>query len=218
MNCIIGLSIFLACIPIDAQAKTHSAAHSFPRLEKTKIANLGPGCRIRLKLPNLAELGAHYESKDYFGAGGVGINGLPNRADRWGLSLQCRKSNEDYVINGWSTNKLGEWELNNNATTAELLQLNALLFHNLTAKNSKGWAVTYDDTYGEDKFQQRTLAYCVVKKEKAVCGESKVGLLERIKRNRKFDLTPYVLDLLERIEFLEDVVPTGSDGLEEHHR
>lgn len=205
MKSIIGLLILLTFASSGAQAKTYPVAHAFPRLEKTKIANLGSGCRLRLKLPARAELGARYESKVYSGAGGIGIDGLPTSADRWGMSLQCSKSDQDYVASGWAVKKMGKWGLNENQETAELVQLGALNFYKLKARNSEGWAVTYDDTYGEDHFRQRTLAYCLIKEDRAVCGESKVGFLYAIKDNKRNDFTVGALSILRQFEFLNDL-------------
>lgn len=142
MKHIVFLFIFLTCAPLCAQQEARKTAYFLPRLEITKIANLGPGCRIRLKLPNKAELGTHYESEEHPGTGGIGISGLPTSADRWGMSLQCHKSSEAYVASGWATKKMDKWELNENEATVELIHLDALNFYNLKAKNSEGWAVT----------------------------------------------------------------------------
>ena len=205
MKSIIYLSIFLACGPSSAQHQTSQMTHSFPKLEAVKIANLGPGCRLRLRLPNRAELGTRYESKDYPGRGGIGIAELPTGADRWGISLQCNKTSDDYVANGWAVRKRGKWVLSENEATAELIQLGALKFYELKAKNAEGWAVTYDDTYGEDQFRQRTLAYCSAKNAKAVCGEGKVGFLDAIKENKTANLTSGTLNMLRQFEFLNDL-------------
>lgn len=82
MKRFIYLSIFLGCGTLHAQQKTRHTTSSFPKLEVKKITNLGHGCRLRLRLPNRAELGAHYESEEHPGTGGIGIVGLPTGAYR----------------------------------------------------------------------------------------------------------------------------------------
>ncbi|MDB5879299.1 MAG: hypothetical protein JWQ41_2713 [Variovorax sp.] len=93
---------------------------------------------------------------------------------------------------------MGKWVLSENEATAELIQLGALKFYELKAKNAEGWAVTYDNTYGEDQSRQRTLAYCLVKGDRAVCGESKVGFLDAIKDNKTANLTNETLNMLRQ--------------------
>lgn len=187
-------------------------------LNSNQIFNLGPGCRFSATIPRTSIVSARYASAEPFGSGGLGIDKLPPPQDYWGVDFHCSRSDQDFVNAGWAISDGDGWKLNENTTNNLLLSLNALHFYEIEFVQSNGWVVTYDDSFGDEKFRQRTLSYCIVRLEKAICGESKVGYLESIKKNRKSDLTPYVLKILKSMYFLEDIAPADSNGLETQGR
>ena len=187
-------------------------------LNSNQIFNLGPGCRFSATIPRSSTVSARYASTEPFGSGGLGLDKLPPPQNYWGVDFHCSRSDQDFVIAGWAISDGDEWKLNDNTTNNLLLGLNALRFYQIKFVQSNGWVVTYDDTFGDERFRQRTLSYCIVRLEKAICGESKVGYLESIKKNRKADLTPYVLKILKSMNFLEDIAPADGNGLESQGR
>ncbi|MGJ7580799.1 hypothetical protein ACSFA3_11520 [Variovorax sp. RHLX14] len=205
-------SVVLLSLQPDARAADLKSIYFSPTSSQT--FNLGPGCRFSATIPRTSSVSARYDSAEPFGSGGLGIDKLSLPQNYWGVDFHCSRSDQDFVNSGWAISDGGRWKLNDNATNRLLLRLKALRFFKIEGIQFNGWVVTYDDTFGDEKFRQRTLSYCVVRLEKAICGESKVGFLESIEKSRRLDLTPYVLEILKSIYFQEDVVPIGSTGLE----
>lgn len=218
MKNIITWSAVLFFTPSFAQIQTKQFEKIFPLPEKVTTINMGVGCRVQMTLPKHAQVGVHYESSDFPGRSGIGIPRLPNAVAQWSLGLQCYKSTDDVVVKGWAAPASDGWRLNTDESTAELQRLNALRFYKVQARNSMGWAASYDDTIGDEGFRQRTMAYCLIKNARALCGETKVGLIASIAKKNQADLSRYVLRLLESIQFVEDVVPVSNDGLESGRR
>jgi len=63
---------------------------------------------------------------------------------------------------------------------------------------------TIDDAIGDEDGRQRHLHYCLIKPPKALCGNDDMGYLNA---GKKGDLTPYALQILRSIEFIDDVPP-----------
>lgn len=212
----IRISLFFLMALLAFQPDLHAASLNsryFPSTSSQTL-NLGPGCRFSAAIPHTSIISARYDSAEPFGSGGFGIEKLLPPQNYWGVDFHCSRSDQDFVNSGWVISDNGTWKLNENDTNRLLLSLKALRFFRIELVQFNGWVVTYDDTFGDEKFRQRTLSYCVVRREKAICGESKVGYLDSIKKNGRADLTSYVLKILESIYFLEDVAPTDSNGLE----
>ncbi|MCK9194185.1 MAG: hypothetical protein M0P19_09975, partial [Nevskia sp.] len=64
-----------------------------------------------------------------------------------------------------------------------------------------GWAVTVDDTIGEERNRGRRLHYCLIHQPKALCGTGDMGYLSDFPKG---DLTAYSLKILSSIEFIDD--------------
>ncbi|HWP20667.1 MAG TPA: hypothetical protein VNO84_16170, partial [Burkholderiaceae bacterium] len=90
----------------------------------------------------------------------------------------------------------------------------ALHTHQVRAVNASGWAVGVDDVIGDERYRTRTLYYCIIHTSKAVCGDSKMGLLPEIRRNPKHDLTPYALKILRSIEFIDEAAEAARPSSE----
>ncbi|QFZ85826.1 hypothetical protein GFK26_25175 [Variovorax paradoxus] len=177
----------------------------------SKIANLGPGCRIELKIPSGANFRSGHESSQGPGVAGFSLKMTPDFSSSgdWSFDFNCYKIDDDQVQRGWAVRlPTGGWAPNHENGGRELLENKALRLFSLTAKNSNGWAVAVDDTIGEEKYRQRRLIYCFTREMKAVCGESVVGHLDFLKRKGNIDLTSRALAILRGIEFLEDTPPT----------
>lgn len=78
-------------------------------------------------------------------------------------------------------------------------------FYELTTKTAKGFAMTRDHVIGDESRRERRLHYCLIREPKAICGQGVMGTLEDIKKRPKTDLTPYALQILRTIEFVDDV-------------
>lgn len=181
------------------------------RLSVSKIANLGPGCRIELKIPSDATFRSGYESTQGPGAAGFSLKMTPDFSSSgdWSFDFNCYKIDEDQVQRGWAVRlPAGGWAPNQENGGKELLDNKALRFFPLASKNSNGWAVAVDDTAGDERYRQRRLIYCLTRELKAVCGESVVGYLDFSKKKGSIDLTSRALKILRGIEFLEDAPPT----------
>ncbi|WP_143713796.1 hypothetical protein [Variovorax sp. RO1] len=129
----------------------------------------------------------------------------------WSFDFNCYHLDEDLVKKGWAFRlPTGSWAPNMGNGGKELLEKNALHFFSLVSKNSEGWAITVDDTIGDERYRQRRLFYCMARESKAICGESVLGYIEFIENKRNFNPTPYALRMLREIEFLEDAAPTSD--------
>lgn len=86
---------------------------------------------------------------------------------------------------------------------------NSIRVHPLKDGNSKGYAYTVEPWTGDESARTRTLDYCLFHAAIALCGHGSVG---RLQDGRKADLTPYVLDILQSVEFLTDspVMPEAA--------
>ncbi len=174
------------------------------------VANLGAGCRIKLDIPKQARLSQGYENSDHRGAAGFSIKISPNFSNNgeWGVDFNCFKTNEKDFQESWknrspkTTAKLktnsGKKIFTNNASE---------YFIRIQAVNAQGWALTFDDTAGEEEFRTRHLKYCIKNERSAICGSSDIGYLEYLGNRKNIDMQSVTLKILESIEFLEDAPP-----------
>ena len=178
----------------------------FPKLETPTVANLGPGCRLQLMMPKGVTLNVGYLKDE--GAAGFGIDNLRYFLGDFDFGFRCYRADTPRVKSGWAIPKPGGgWQPNKNSSIAELIPSKAFHFYDLVAKNSQGWALTLDDTFGDERFRRRVLSYCLIYEAKAICGQDFMGYLPDIQRNKRADLTPHALEVLRSIEFLEDAPP-----------
>jgi hypothetical protein len=83
-------------------------------------------------------------------------------------------------------------------------------FYELTTKTAKGFAMTRDHVIGDESRRERHLHYCLIREPKAICGQGVMGTLDDIKKRPKTDLTPYALQILRTIEFVDDESSNGA--------
>ena len=187
-----------------------SVKRVFPKLETPTVANLGPGCRLQLKMPKGVTLNVGYQKDE--GAAGFEIENLRYFSGDFDFGFTCYRADTPRIKAGWAIPKPdGGWQPNKNSSIAELIPSKAFHFYDLVAINSQGWALTIDDTFGDERFRRRQLSYCLIYEAKAICGQNFMGSLWDIQRDKRADLTPYALKVLRSIEFLEDAPPPALD-------
>ncbi len=176
---------------------------------KTAVIDMGAGCRIQLTVPGSARVSGSPEGG---GSGSVTIEN-PRRLitkrdiEPFWLPFICYDAHDEVVTDGWGKRlPNGRWVASVPPADEPLFK-GALHTHQVQAVNASGWAVGVDDVIGDERYRTRTLYYCVIHTSKAVCGDSKMGLLPDIRRNRKSDLTPYALKILRSIEFIDEAAP-----------
>jgi hypothetical protein len=206
------IAFLLAAMVVGIANARDRALPRFAKFDVSTIANFGPGCRIKILIPERSDFKAYYSSENNLGSGGLIVSGMPYQEDRSLVGFNCYRADYGPVNNGWAIFKPNEgWHPNIDQSTAQLISLKAFRYYDLISRNSTGWAVSVDDTFGDERFRSRKFSYCLIYKSKAVCDQDiKTGYLPDIKRNKRADLTPYILDLLRTVEFLEDAPPLDS--------
>lgn len=208
MNKIVFLiSIILTC-SISRSQKIESQNQTAPA--SVAIGNLGPGCRVRIQLPKNSVFSHAYSIEPGKGGGSLTMEKSKFLREPWIFGFVCYRHDDGTVNDGWAVLKGGVWIPKYNESLQQLIDLKAFQFHSITSINATGWAITQDETFGEQKFRRRTMNYCLAKGIKAICGNSEMGYLEDFKRNKKSDLTPVALRVLQSIEFLDDAPPKDN--------
>lgn len=177
---------------------------------EVKIANIGPGCRIKMDLPQGVKLGQSYKSNSYRGRAGFAIKMPPNFSNdgQWGFDFKCYKTNEKQFQDTWKdrspkdgTNFAIEGD------TKIFTDEEGVTYTPVQSVNAHGWALIFDDTTGEERFRSRYFWYCIKAEESAICGSSNIGYIDFLENKKNIDVTSYAFRILESIEFLEDAVP-----------
>ena len=121
------------------------------------------------------------------------------------LGFTCCAADDGIATKGWATydDSSKKWKINLSPHDAEMF-VNAHKTYQIKALNAQGWAVTINDVTGDEQWRQRHLHYCLIKDAKAVCGNGEMGYL---RSGRKGNLTPYALQILRSIEFIDDTPP-----------
>ena len=193
-------------------AKDYRSIPKFTEFNIPHVGNYGPGCRIRFLIPKGSVANVYYGPEEQLGNGGLSVLGMPYQSDSSLLGFNCYRADTPRVKAGWAIPKPGGgWQPNKNSSIAELIPSKAFHFYDLVAINSQGWALTIDDTFGDERFRRRQLSYCLIYEAKAICGQNFMGSLWDIQRDKRADLTPYALKVLRSIEFLEDAPPPALD-------
>lgn len=186
---------------------------TFPSLKPVEV-NMGPGCRVRLLIPEQSQYSFSYPGYTDKGEkdinwinGGLSFNlaNPPYWKGYWHLGFTCFQSDSVQARNDSVAfdDKRQAWITNPDATF--IIPEEHFTLHQVISRNARGWAYTSDDTAVD--VPSRRLQYCVYRGEKAICGKSDVGNLGTIRRHPLADRTRYVLDMLNSIEFLEDAPP-----------
>ena len=190
------------------------------------FANMGPGCNVRIRMPTTAEFTVTYSKNA--GEGGLGLkieNPFHLNSDNpnfqpFYLGFTCYAADKKRLSQGepvryndqtkkWErdiTNRFESWYSEEGKKELD----RASHFYELNAMNANGYAYTEDDTIGDEQWRQRHLHYCVIKDAKALCGNGDMGYL---RNGKKWDLTPYALQILRSIDFSDDAPPEQSAGV-----
>lgn len=185
---------------------SQSAAGSQNSTQKV-LAALQPGCSFTAILPEKAKLSVGQEGRS---SASIMVENPRNlKTDRYiepfYLGFSCDNADDGHVTKGWarpSTNGK-TWLLNLDPVEKKRTQ-KVLHFHSIQAVNASGWAVTIDDSIGEERGRHRQIHYCLVRSPKAICGDSDMGLLQDIKKDSRADLTSRALQILQSVEFLPE--------------
>lgn len=168
--------------------------------------NMGPGCHVRLIDP-------------YGGTAGTGMpfNGGYSKEpppgtssiEKLGLNWSCipRDNNLgkglavrfDEAQNRWVIYPEGRVDFGKERGWEKTLR-RATRLTNIRASNSSGFAVTEEDTTGDEKWRKRALNFCLIPEAKALCGSGDVGLL---RDGRRGNLLPQALRIIRGIQFVD---------------
>ncbi|WP_284335936.1 hypothetical protein [Comamonas sp. NoAH] len=175
-----------------------------------QIANLGPGCRIKIDIPKGAKLAQGCQNEHYRGMAGFSIEIGSNFSHNgeWGFDFECFTTKEKQFQEIWTdiTPKNDVDFIISNGKK-KFIDVDNTTFFAVDSVNAQGWAITYDGTVGEERFRLRNLMYCIKTIKSAICGNSKIGYIDFTNNKKNIDIPSYAFRILESIEFLEDAPP-----------
>ncbi|MCK9194182.1 MAG: hypothetical protein M0P19_09960, partial [Nevskia sp.] len=147
---------------------------------KSASANMAPGCNIRLQVPPDARVTSSPENR---GSGGITVPNPRHLVSKeyiepFYVGFACYDVNDSSAQRGWARKDEGndQWQLNM-STEEQKARSKTVHFYPLKAINATGWAVTVDDTIGEERNRGRRLHYCLIHQPKALCGTGDMGYL-----------------------------------------
>ncbi len=212
--------IMAICAVLAMSAVTADVAPSKEEPTNTAVLDMGPGCRIKLQVPAIAEYGAVGPKPGYEGEGGITIENPLNLKRKTYieplyLRFFCRDADPEALSESaplrydarsqtWRKDMQKLYNLYIEPDQSFKRQLDrAVRTYEMKSVNADGFAFTLDDVIGDERGRLRYFRYCLLKGPKAICGQTDVGLLTDIRRNPRNDLTPYALKILRSIEFIE---------------
>lgn len=219
---VLAVSLFAFGFPTEAKLPIRKMA--YPALVPA-VANMGPGCRVRLDIPLNSEFGVSYAEPDkanalatrhqQFGGGGFGVASRWLPFDRgcasclWHVGFTCYHKDSDIAQGDIVMRDSGSGDWVVRPERSDLLPSAfpeyRLTVYQIKSINAEGWAITTDVT--ATNHPQRLLDFCIYKGNRAICGNSNVADLEVSRRYPLADRTQYVLKILRSINFLDDVSP-----------
>ncbi|QDL56416.1 hypothetical protein [Rhodoferax aquaticus] len=197
-------------------------ANLLPLIKVT--ARVDAGCHVGMELPDLTPLNGGL-SRLFKGGFTIG-DPLPRRwrtmLNELEFNLTCYDK-DDPDADGAPTNYSGaryekskkiwvkdleRWFNSWNPTPEErVIGDKATRVVNIQAANSRGYVQLTDDTTGEEGGRRRNMSFCLFHPPKALCGYGTVAYLAD---GPKGDLTPYALEMIRSIEFLNDVATEAA--------
>lgn len=212
----------LALIWLFAAFPVAATCQAAPRPD---LLDMAPGCRILVHAPHGAWVSS---GKEGGGSGGMMVDHPPRGTKKpyvnpFYLPFICHEADPEELTIGrpvrfdnaaqqWVRDMQKFFDYQGVPIDAKWRedQLRAVRFYELRAVNSYGFAYTHDDVVGDEAARRRQLNYCLFRAAQAICGDTEVGNLNDIRRNRKNDLTSYALQILRSVEFLDDA-PAPSE-------
>ena len=124
------------------------------------------------------------------------------------FDAMCYHSSDTLVNTAWAQpDGRGGWKLKGYED-----QLDVMRFYSLESINAKGWAVTEEDKIGDEAGRAKRLHYCLVREQKALCGQGDMGYVQDIRRHPQNDLTNYTLRILRSIEFVDEPAAVAASA------
>ncbi|GIX24420.1 MAG: hypothetical protein KatS3mg122_3232 [Caldimonas sp.] len=225
---IVGLGAVLAL----GAGLAEGASTRGPEPTKTALIDMGPGCRIRLQVPQKAGYGGIPPDGGFPGRGGITIENPLNLKRKTYieplyLRFFCHDADPEALSEGdplsydasthtWRKDMEKLYGLYVDPDRAFKKKLDqAVRIYEMKSVNAQGFAYTLDDVTGEESTRRRVLHYCLFRDKKAVCSgwDTRMGYLPEIRRHPARDLTPYALRILRSIEFVDEApqaAPTAS--------
>ncbi len=194
---------------------------------KTAVIDMGPGCRIRLQVPQKAGHGGMPPESGARGRGGITVENPLNLKrntyiEPFYLRFYCHDADPEALSESaplrydapsqtWQKEMQKLYGLYTDPDPSFKRQLDrAVRIYEMKSVNAAGFAFTLDDVIGDERGRIRYFRYCLFRGPKAICGQTDVGLLVDIRRNPKHDLTPYALKILRSIEFIDEAATPSS--------
>jgi hypothetical protein len=217
------------CAVLAMSAATADVTPAQKEFTKTAVIDMGPGCRIRLQVPQKAGYGGIPPESGFPGRGGITVENPLNQkrktyieplylrfichdADPEALS-QSAPLRYDARAQTWRKDMQKLYDLYIEPSPSFKRELDrAVRIHEMKSVNAQGFAYTLDDVTGEESTRRRVLYYCLMHGPKAVCNsfDTRMGYLPDIQRNPRNDLTPYALKILRSIEFIDDATTPAT--------
>lgn len=176
---------------------------------ESKIANLGPGCRFKIKIPSGSNFNYRYQNNQYKGIAEFSIKMPSNFSDdgTWGGGFGCYRIDDKKFQQIWMATSPQNGRMPNPSDFIKNFKNEeGATFIPIKSINSEGWALTYDDTAGDEKYRLRHLRYCLIKNKNAICGGSEIGYIDFLNNKNNIDVSFYALKILRSIEFLEESI------------
>ncbi len=207
----IFLTLLFFQLTFTAQSGNSNELSSKKWESNENIANLGPGCRIKITIPKQAKLIQGYPSAQYRGRANFLIEMPPSFSNDglWWFKFNCFQTKEEEFKKFWTdVSPQDGAKFNIKSNRKSFTNKEGEIFTSLRAINALGWAFTFDDTTGDENFRTRHLSYCIRNETNAICGNSDIGYIEYLENKRNIDTQSAAIRILESIEFLEDAAPS----------
>jgi hypothetical protein len=220
-----ALTFVIANLLISGYVEAKQTAKMRYSPSRSSIANLGPGCRIKMDLPINTVITQNYVADPDRSIGGgtmtLGVK-LPRlNYEQEVLSISCHFPESEAVTSGIVVRDIasGQWRLSDDMNMYYGLTAEMPSLYSVETVNSRGWAVR---SAANGEFPILVLDFCLFHDERAICGSFNVGWQERTFRRLSsgfaktiyhtvVDHSPYALQLIKSIQFIDDA-PLGSEN------
>jgi hypothetical protein len=188
---------------------TQPVKTSYPTLV-SKVANFGPGCRVKLSVPIGAEFPVTYGIEPGTGGASLILTSPPFWYGEWFLGFTCYSQHSEQAKDDLIARRETDRRWVEKSDGSHINPAMRFTIYNIETRSAIGWSHTTDDTAVAEERAERLLRYCVYHNDRAICGGSTVGSIATISRHPRADRTAYVLKILRSIEFLDDAPPDSA--------